>query len=534
MKWTTDSFKEKLKTISPNIIVLDEYVKSSEKIKCICNICGYQCEATPNKLLMGRNCLKCYRRRRAEQDKITETVFLKRMQENAPNVTVLGKYIGFEEEILCKCNICGYEWITLPKRVSRGIGCSSCAGNLKKSRDEFLSNINCLNESIEILGEYVNNKSKILCKCKLCGNKWESTPYRLQIGQGCPSCAHTGTSFVEQFILHAFKYVSKDVYSRDKSQIGLELDIFVPEFNLAIEPGAWDIHKGKLDRDNEKVIRCNKKGINLVIIYFFCKNDYNDIKLKNNVFWYKEDLALEKNQDKLLELIYKLFAIVGIDKRFTAEQICEIKNVAYIQSRKSSPEDFKLKISKVLPNVEVVGNYKSTKEKVQVKCNVCGYKWYAKPENLINGHGCLSCSGNKKKTTEEFKNELRDINDKIDILGQYESAHSYIECNCKVCGHTWQGIPNSLLKGHGCPNCAIMNKKNMFRMKTDEFVSRLYVINEKILIKGEYQNTHTQIKCECKICGCVFMKRPHDLLQGQGCPWCAGRKKSKNIIYAPE
>ena len=57
--------------------------------------------------------------------------------------------------------------------------------------------------------------------------------------------------------------------------------------------------------------------------------------------------------------------------------------------------------------------------------------------------------------------------------------------------------------------------------------------NNSIEIIGEYNNAHTNIECQCKKCGCEFVKRPVELLRGQGCPWCAGRKSSSKIIKQP-
>ena len=66
------------------------------------------------------------------------------------------------------------------------------------------------------------------------------------------------------------------------------------------------------------------------------------------------------------------------------------------------------------------------------------------PQNLLNGHGCFQCSGSKKKTTEEFIEELSHINDKIKVVGEYKGAHEKIECKCLICGLGWSVAPHSL------------------------------------------------------------------------------------------
>lgn len=313
----------------------------------------------------------------------------------------------------------------------------------------------------------------------------------------------------------------------------MELDIYVPEFMLAIEPGAWDIHKKKLERDCQKIGLCKEKGIELVIIYFFCKKEKELFEDDPNIYWYEEDLALEKNSSKLIALVYSLFQRVGVKKTFSDEEIREIKNYAYMQSRKISPEEFRKRVHEENPNVQVIGDYRATKYKVKCKCNVCGYEWMGNPQNLLNGHGCFQCFGSKKKTTKEFLKELGSINNQVEVVGEYEGAHKKIECKCDICGYEWNTTPHSLLKGQGCPKCATRLIADSLRSSKEELIKRLAKYENNIKIVGEYKNANTKIKCYCDKCGCEFVKTPAELLRGQGCPWCAGRRNSPIIIKKP-
>lgn len=55
--------------------------------------------------------------------------------------------------------------------------------NQRMSLDEFKKQTK-LNPTVEIIGEYVNNGTKIKCRCKECGWEWEATPNKLQQGRG--------------------------------------------------------------------------------------------------------------------------------------------------------------------------------------------------------------------------------------------------------------------------------------------------------------------------------------------------------------
>ena len=106
-------------------------------------------------------------------------------------------------------------------------------------------------------------------------------------------------------------------------------------------------------------------------------------------------------------------------------------------------------------NIEILGEYKGNKTKIKCKCKIDGHEWKATPHNLLNGTGCPKCSGNiKNKTTEYFINELKEINDNIEVLGEYKDALTKIKVRCKLDGYEWETKPNNLLNVKtGCPKC---------------------------------------------------------------------------------
>lgn len=106
-----------------------------------------------------------------------------------PNIEVIGKYNGNKVKIAHKCNVCGYEWLTKPNVILSGRGCPSCANNLKKTHKEYVAELELVNQNIEVLGEYVNTNTKILHKCKTCNHEWLVTPHHLLHDRGCPICS---------------------------------------------------------------------------------------------------------------------------------------------------------------------------------------------------------------------------------------------------------------------------------------------------------------------------------------------------------
>ena len=59
------------------------------------------------------------------------------------------------------------------------------------THEEFIDKLKTKNnhfDAIEILGKYINTKSKIQCKCKICGYEWKAIPEVLLNGNGCRKC----------------------------------------------------------------------------------------------------------------------------------------------------------------------------------------------------------------------------------------------------------------------------------------------------------------------------------------------------------
>jgi len=87
-----------------------------------------------------------------------------------------------------------------------------------------------------------------------------------------------------------------------------------------------------------------------------------------------------------------------------------------------------------------------------------------------------------KKTTEEFKKELAIKNPSIEVLGEYKNASIKILAMDKRCGHKWEVVPPSLLRGYGCPNkeCIKTRQNRPNREKEENFNSwgsRMVIIN---------------------------------------------------------
>ena len=53
---------------------------------------------------------------------------------------------------------------------------------------QFQEELLVVNPDLEVIGTYINNRSKIRIRCKKCGFEWDGNPGLLLKGQQCKQC----------------------------------------------------------------------------------------------------------------------------------------------------------------------------------------------------------------------------------------------------------------------------------------------------------------------------------------------------------
>lgn len=70
--------------------------------------------------------------------------------------------------------------------------------------------------------------------------------------------------------------------------------------------------------------------------------------------------------------------------------------------------------------------------------------------------------------------------------------------------------------------------------KEQYFLSKAYLVNDKIKICGEYYNSYTKIDVKCKRCGYEWKMLPSNILKRRGCPKCANNIKKTTEDFIKE
>ena len=195
-RYTTESFKTKLKIINPNIEVLGKYVNNKTKILVKCKIDNYEWLPLPDKLLRGHGCSRCHGVEKYNEERFRET-----LKQIKPTITIIGKYIDYNTRILLKCKIDEYEWKTTPSKIinSKSMGCPCCNKKERYTTESFKEKLIKINPDIELISEFKNMKIKAKFKCKIDEYEWMVSPGSLLRGIGCPRCSKKERYTIESF-----------------------------------------------------------------------------------------------------------------------------------------------------------------------------------------------------------------------------------------------------------------------------------------------------------------------------------------------
>lgn len=464
------SFIEKLNKINPNIIVESDYITAKTKVRLKCKKCGYEWLSTPDSLLHGTGCPSC-----AGNTRKTPDEFIAEMAIKQPTIKVLEQYKGARIPIKVSCLKCGHIWKALPTNLLKGRKCPICSykerGKRRRSNpEEFEASLKKVNPNIELVDTYETSNKKIRVRCKICNHEWDVIPSALLRGNGCPRCAHTGTSFVEQVIMLSLKKI-----------LGVEIvsrdrSIINLELDIYIPSKKLAIEYGAWLWHKDKIEKDEKKFIlceekGIRLIEIF--DAYDGPKNSNpNVWIIKENIGRKENIGLVKDIIIKLCKEIGVDYCLSNQEFLMIQEAARLNA--------------------------------------------------------------STMTTKRLNEKLAEIGSNVEVLSDYHDALTKVHVKCKKCGHKWDVIPASLLRGYGCPECS-KKKKSQLRLKTrEQFIEELKTRNPNIEVIGDYLGTHTKIKVRCKKHNVTYMAEPNVLLKGSGCRKCLSEKISKRFLRDKE
>lgn len=181
-------FIKRISTLNPNVEYISDFQLGAKKAKFKCKTCGYIWCALKGNILKGSGCPKCKKRYKLTTEEYAEKI------KNL-NITPIEDFIGRHTKIKHRCGVCGYEWSVYPGNILKGSCCPVCrkanAKNSKlKSHEKYVQDASQKNSTIDVIGTYVNAKTKILHRCKICGKEFYIAPSSVLRGCGCKECGY--------------------------------------------------------------------------------------------------------------------------------------------------------------------------------------------------------------------------------------------------------------------------------------------------------------------------------------------------------
>lgn len=131
---THEEFLERLASKKIKYVPLDEYKKTSEKIRFQCPECGNVWLARPSRILSGGGCPVC---NSVRHPYLSQEDAEKRIHDLNPNWQIVGKYTGYHNKLRVKCLKHDFEWeVTCASIFNGNSSCRGCALERKLIRKE--------------------------------------------------------------------------------------------------------------------------------------------------------------------------------------------------------------------------------------------------------------------------------------------------------------------------------------------------------------------------------------------------------------
>jgi hypothetical protein len=173
----------------------------------------------------------------------------------------------------------GHEWQARCSDRNRGQGCPECRNkrvgkdnNLAVTHPQIASEWHPTKNKKTPFEVTYGSQQKVWWKCGR-GHEWQMhVKDRTGQNQGCPKCKQGFQSSIpEQGIFMYVKRVFPDAVNRYKVNGQVEVDIYIPSLQLAIEYDGWVYHQGKKQKDCQKYEYLKEQGIHLIRIIEFEK-----------------------------------------------------------------------------------------------------------------------------------------------------------------------------------------------------------------------------------------------------------------------
>lgn len=320
----------------------------------------------------------------------------------------------------------------------------------KKTHDEYVAELAIKNPTVEVVGEYVDAKTKIKHHCLLHDIYWDVLPFNALAGKGCKECMKekNRNKFVKSHeeYMHQVAEINPYIVVLEKY-----IDCHTPILHLCtLHNIKWMAYPSNILK-GQGCVECGKDKI-----YEKSRKKHEDyvaqLALKNPTIEVIETYI--NSQTPILHhcLIHDVYWKLQPNNALRGDgcEICHKERIGISNAR--THEQYVKELENINPDIEIIGQYINARTPVLHRCRIDGFVWLAMPCNILFGCGCSQCkessgerqirqwlnkNGIQYKYQKSFKN-CRDIlplpfdfylNDyQIAIEYQGEQHYRPIEC----------------------------------------------------------------------------------------------------------
>ena len=444
----------------------------------------------------------------------------------------------------------GHEWQASVNSRTSGSGCPYCSRHKVSDENRFITHHPELveevhpthNSDLALEGLSVQSSRKLWWKCKN-GHEWEASVSNRVNGTGCPFCSNQ-SSMPEIRILSELETIFDDVVTRHKED-GIEIDVFIRSLNLGVEYDGSYWHKSKVKKDIEKTKKLIKRGIKLIRV-----REEPLLKLSEH-----DVLCSSGGPDKAIlnSLVKSIahFCVGNTLNRITKylEHEGFVNEDKYQLYRSYFPSPF--------PENSLAQTHKNLSKEWNTEKNgslepknfshgsgvlvwwVCnkGHEWQASISNRARGNGCPICSGRQLSDNNRLSLSIPELanqwhpalNGELTPSDVAVKSSKLVWWKCKE-GHEWKATVASRSGGNGCPYCSGLKatSENNFAAVYPELVEEWHSSKNKELSPNQVKpKSDKKVWWICSK-GHEWQSSVKNRSLGRGCPYCSGRRVSKD------
>ena len=318
----------------------------------------------------------------------------------------------------------------------------------KKTHDEFCKEVyNLVGDEYEVIGKYVNTRTKIKMKHNKCLNYINPTPDDFLNGKRCKFCQH-----------RSFKKTTE-------------------EFQNEIDEISYNRYKVIEEYKNCKTEIKIKDTISKEIINFKPNSFLENIKRNNGIYkslTYTTE-TFKKELNKINSNIYVLGEYIKSNIPILCRCIIDNHEWSPIPSSllndsgcpkcanvyKRTHEEFVEEIRSINKNIIVINTFTTIKNNILVKCLKCTGEWEPSAESLLSGYRCPYCSNQKIligfndmwTTNPELAKLLANPEDGYN---HFQGSNKKVDWKCPSCNSIIKDKSIASIKSHGlsCKKCS--------------------------------------------------------------------------------